>query len=70
MALDPFCRRVPNAGHLGRSYLIQMTLSRMSPLPQPNRCQHPRLEPMVKFKGEYETNYRCLMCGAVVTTNH
>jgi hypothetical protein len=39
----------------------------MNPLAQPNRCKHPELEIMVKFKGD-ETVYRCLICEAVVSS--
>ncbi|MGA2238903.1 MAG: hypothetical protein ABSG74_06815 [Candidatus Bathyarchaeia archaeon] len=38
------------------------------PIPQPNTCEHPWLQMMVKFKGEYATYYRCLVCGAVITS--
>jgi len=39
----------------------------MNPLAQPNKCRHPELEIMVKFRGD-ETVYRCLVCEAVVSS--
>jgi hypothetical protein len=44
------------------------TRAGMNPLAQPNRCKHPKLETMIKFKGDYETIYRCLICNAVVSS--
>jgi hypothetical protein len=58
-----------SAGHLSRQYSNRIHLVGMSPIPQPNTCNHPRLEPLVKLKEEYETHYRCLVCGRNVTTS-
>ena len=41
---------------------------RMSPLPHPSNCRHAKLETMVKFKGDSETTYRCLICNTVVSS--
>jgi len=40
----------------------------MSPLPHPSNCRHAKLETMVKFKGDSETTYRCLICNTVVSS--
>jgi hypothetical protein len=37
------------------------------PIPQPNSCEHPWVQAMVMFKGEYVSSYRCLICGTVIT---
>jgi hypothetical protein len=39
----------------------------MNPLAQPDKCRHPELEIMAKFRGD-ETIYRCLVCEAVVSS--
>jgi hypothetical protein len=43
------------------------TRADMKPIAQPNKCWHPELEIMVKFKGD-ETVYRCLVCETVVSS--
>lgn len=41
-------------------------LVRMTPLTQQNRCEHPWLQILVRFKGEHETAFPCPACRSVV----
>ena len=40
---------------------------RMSPIPRPNPCQHPRTIILGRFKDHNEVVYRCELCGAILT---
>jgi len=35
----------------------------------PYRCKHPKLVPLLEYRGFNQTLYRCMVCGRTMTTS-